>query len=925
MPPSPKNSLPKDARGALRKVLRSLLGGACLFLGVLLGLLALLQGAILALNAAHEGFPVPGIVVRHLFAGAENAGLRADCGSLRFDLSGGVVLENLVVKDLQDREMLRAELVYVHVDPSLARKGILRLDTVLVDDASVILPAYLSDSGADAEVVKGIVAAAAVGEKSVALHFLQAEVGPVRAVLAAPVDFALPEGGAGAPADATGRNVTLQKGLRSLGRAAGYLRAVREPSMAVRPLEGGRYALSLWAAGAEAQGVEILAPEISAVADPSTLFSASLSARSLSGRGVTAEGVFARLEQPLALREVSFAELSGRVTLQAGRVAFHGVEARGVPIRAAREPGRTVLHLAAQLDGLPVSLDAGVEDDGDIQARGSLLTRPDLWLGLASIPVENLNKRLFAKEPYLLDFAAELPRGFTGWKASFRLLGWDIDARGMPVDWLRLRGTVDAQKLDCASVELYSGGSNASGTFHQDLKSLAWRIDVKGLIFPPEIVGPMGRWWLTIWPDFTFGKDRVVADLSLSGNWQNRHYANIIGTVSMRNLLYAGVPIEEGNLWLHAGEGFVELFDLSAQVPSGTLKGSIAWLLKDGEGTNVIFRLNSTLAPADLDKAFGSPMATILPEWTFAKPPAASISGNLHKLAPGVWKREIFAQCVSGPGSWRGIPFHSLKAGIWSRPDGTFIEIPESVMLGGAMKGTVAILGTGAQQTLDIALHLEDTELTPTLTAIRRFGGKEASQEEVGRAGLVRLDFAGKADMKDIASTMLASGSFDVRSAELGRIKVFGALSTLLSSVGFNYGTFSLDSIKSRFRMDNAILRLREAEISGPAIRVAAKGDIRLVDSGLNFEVKVFVLSGQKAGFMNIFGALLSPFGYILELTLKGTLEEPVWRFRIDPRNLFDNGGAVKPPPVAGRTGASPAPAATSVKKKASVPSGKGR
>jgi hypothetical protein len=925
MPPSLKNSPNRGVSSALRTVLRSLLGGACLVLAALLAFLALFQGAILALNAAHKGIPVPGVLVRKVLSGAQTAGLRADCGSLRFDLSGGIILENLVVKDLQDREMLRAGLVYAHVDPSLARKGIFRADTVLVDDASVILPAYLSDNGADAEVVRGIAAAATVWENKVALPFLQAEVGPVRAVLAAPVDFSLPGGGAGAPADATGRNVTLQKSLRSLGRAAGFLGAFREPSMAVTPLEGGRYGLSLWAEGARVGDVEILMPEIFAVADPSTLYSASLSARSVSGHGVMAESVFARLEQPQALQEASFEELSGGAVLQAGRVVRRGVEARGVPVRVERSDGRTSLHLAAELEALPLSLDAVVEKNGDIQAQGSIRTRPDLWLGLASIPAENLNKRFFSKEPYLLEFSAELPRGFAGWKASFRLLGWDIDARGMPVEWMRLRGTVDAEKLDCQSVELYSGGSTAIGTFHQDLKSLAWRIDVKGRIFPPEIAGPMGRWWLTIWPDFTFGKNRVDADLSLSGNWHNRHYANIIGTVSMRNLLYAGVPIGEGDLWLHAGEGFVELYDLSARVPSGVLKGSIAWLLRDGEGTDVIFRLDSTLAPADLDKAFGSPMATILPEWTFAKPPSASISGNLKKLAPGVWKREIYADCVSGPGSWRGIAFHSLKAGIWSRPEGTFIEIPEAVMLGGVMKGTVAILGTGSEQKLDLALHLEDTELTPTLAAIRRFGGKEASQEEAGRAGLVRLDFAGKADLKDITNSMLASGSLDVRSAELGRIKVFGALSTLLSSVGFNYGTFSLDSMKSRFRMDNAIVRLRETEIGGPAVRVAAKGDIRLVDSGLNFEVKVFVLSGQKAGFMNIFGALLSPFGYILELTLKGTLEEPVWRFRIDPRNLFDNGGAVKPPQAAIQPAASPEGAATSVKKKTPVSVGKGR
>jgi hypothetical protein len=78
-----------------------------------------LQGTILALNAAHGGIPVPGVLVRRIFSGIEAAGLRADCGSLRFDLSGGIVAENLVVTDLQDRGCLRAGLVYVHWTPPL--------------------------------------------------------------------------------------------------------------------------------------------------------------------------------------------------------------------------------------------------------------------------------------------------------------------------------------------------------------------------------------------------------------------------------------------------------------------------------------------------------------------------------------------------------------------------------------------------------------------------------------------------------------------------------------------------------------------------------------------------------------------------------------------------------------------------------------
>ncbi|HNX05340.1 MAG TPA: AsmA-like C-terminal region-containing protein, partial [Opitutales bacterium] len=518
----------------------------------------------------------------------------------------------------------------------------------------------------------------------------------------------------------------------------------------------------------------------------------------------------------------------------------------------------------------------------------------------------------FAREPYRVEFSADVPEGVTGWTARFRLHGWDMDGRGMPVDWAIVSGFVNAESLFCDDVQLYTRGSWAKGTFRQDLSNLDWRMDLRGHIYPPEIGPALGRWWNPLWNEFTFDGQRVDADLTISGNWHDRHYANIKGSVAMHHLLYNGVRINEGRLNLYTGNGFVSLRDLHAESDSGNLDGEISWILKPDDLFDVALRLKSGMPVADLDKAFGSTMSSEVKEWTLATPPSVSLLGNISRLGPAQWTRTIYADAGAGAGSWRSIPFHSLRAQIWSGGGSTVIRVPEAVLLGGTMRADIVISGTGGDSRISMKIALSETEFTPTLAALQSLGGSKGDSQLQDRAGLARLDLVGSALIRDIPGTLDASGSFLVHDAELGKIKVFGALSTLLSGVGLNYGTFSLDAVRGSFRIGGGVAQLRDTQITGPAIRVDAKGSVKLADSGLDFDVKVFLLSNDKPSVMNLIGVILSPFGYILELSLKGSFDDPAWRFKLDPRNIFDRGGdtgATQTPKAAETPAASPAAA----------------
>jgi hypothetical protein len=861
--------------------------------------------------------PVPTRFVRHCAKALEAKGLGASCDGLYFDFTGGVHARGVRVTGMNGMDILRVGQLYTHISPENALGGVPEFDVLTIDDATVVLPAYISDSGAESPVASHIYTKLDISRRKIHVEYLQAQVGGLVVSVANPFDVD-PSLFRASPTNAAPDERVLAARIAAklarLGRMEAYLDHVEAPSLSIAPAADLSSAdARLLAKSVDWNGVSARGVDIEVAADKNfnlTLARAKMS--DVEAFGAKLAGVRVLPECPLKIPANldEAGKISGKARVYAAEVTYAGETVRGIDVRAERRPGATSFRTAFPYDGLPVSLAATVSDDRVATVDFELSARLGTVIRLGKLPEDKILKRFNTPEPFLILGRATVPKDANAFALDFQLWGWQMDARGMPVDNAYVRGHLTRDLLFCDDVHVDSRGSRVTGTFLQNIRTLDWRMCLKGSIYPPEIGPVLGKWWAPIWEDFTFDGPRVDADLDISGNWHERRYAYIVGIVDMEHIAYNGVRVKKGTLDLRTGKGFVDIYNIVAISDAGTMKGDIAWIIRPDETMDVTFAFTSNLPALDLDKAFGSVMTEQLPDWNFAHPPIARIRGNLEKLAPHKWTNDIYADVHVDGGEWRGIHFDSLVASVWNDKTRTIINIPGASLLGGTLSGVVAYDRSGEDKTIAFNLALNETDFTPTLRALQSLGPKKEEIAQI-RQGKVRLHYQGIAKTKDIAGSIEGHGSFMIHDADLAKIKVFGALSKLMDSIGRGYGTFTLDAVSGDFTTSKGYVHLKRTTLTGPAAKVDAKGRIGMTDKSLDFEAKVFLLSTDKVSLMNVFGTILTPFGYIMELNLRGTFDDPSWRFKIDPRNIFDGG---KPAPGA-KPEASAPPAASGVKK----------
>ena len=159
---------------------------------IVLGVMLSIQVFILT---ARE-LAVPGFVLREIESRLETAGLRVSFGGAIFDPSGHILLSDaqLALAGLDD-PVLRAESVYIELNPVSLWLGQIDPQSVRVSGADLLIPAMLSPSGTSEPLVQQLDFTIRPGKTARLVHLdhLTAQLGPV------PVDlvgaFQLPESG----------------------------------------------------------------------------------------------------------------------------------------------------------------------------------------------------------------------------------------------------------------------------------------------------------------------------------------------------------------------------------------------------------------------------------------------------------------------------------------------------------------------------------------------------------------------------------------------------------------------------------------------------------------------------------------------------------------------------------------------------------
>jgi len=468
-----------------------------------------------------------------------------------------------------------------------------------------------------------------------------------------------------------------------------------------------------------------------------------------------------------------------------------------------------------------------------------------------------------------------------GWKptsAEFSLQTGQLVAMDVPIAKLEATGNYSPGELQLQHFAVQLKPGNVTGSLHQDLNTLDYRLLLDGEFFPYQINPWMEDWWEDLWARFRFTGLPVKANFSLEGKWDTLNKRDIFGEATIDNASYRGVPFTQLKGRLRSIPKYTELFDLNAKLKEGYAKGTLSWILhptKRNRLTSQRFSLQGKLLPETAGKLFGKEVTEALQDFKVAKPAKVESSGVIYGREPPAFvgrnPTDAFAvSCQTDELTYQSIPLKNLDLFLHARGPALTIRPLKFDFAQGSAEGWLKHRPSPAKESpLEISMQfrdlnkkqaLEHLSLNPRLKKQITPPAKDSSNKAIIES--MQVHAIGNPDE---ISSFQGKGKFNLFDPDLAKVNMLSLLSKELTALTLPLISYRFNRMKSDFTLKDKKLVIAPDPllITGPNAKVEATGNLHLKTQDLNFRVKLFPLGIPLAG--------------ILEMRLGGKLNKPKW------------------------------------------------
>ncbi|MCC5806055.1 MAG: hypothetical protein JJU00_06965 [Opitutales bacterium] len=642
-----------------------------------------------------------------------------------------------------------------------------------------------------------------------------------------------------------------------------------------------------------------------------------LSLRALEASGARTEGVRAAVH----ITETSAAL---RSQLRIRRLTYDQYHAEALDAALALDPDTRILaldHANIVFAGMDIQLLGEADPDSPAASTATVYARIDPATTLDTLFPENEDLERF---PVTADTRS--------WIRA--RIHWPED------DWARPVARLDGEFVDFSVAHesyahtLFEGaatlsavafepvevtdrdGQHASGAFLMDFNNTTFRILAEGALHPRRLDNYFqGDWWADLRERIDSGEKPFEADVDVVANWVEQEQTHSVVWVRGEEFTYLGHPVASGEAIIRQGPARVDLVDLKARTgDGGFFGGTLGWRLHGGtppdyENQTLHVDIDSTLDLPALAVAFDQPWIT--DDFAADTPPRVRVTGEqLSKRGGEVTGASLDIGIEADTFSYREVAGEKLLMDARLRDARLDLDIRELSAFGGRVEGTVSIADRTAEEPA-FQIDLDGSRLSypELLRLLRQFTMTEEERAEappLPERGIVRFELNGEGVFPHV-ERFSGEGSVALEKADLGTIRLVGILSRILEQVGLPLASFTLNSMETRFRVADRVLHLPDLTFQGPTMRVRAEGDIALPDQRLALDLRVFPLTPEENPLVSALGIVFRPLTYALRIELSGTPENPSWRFRHSPLNVFRStpepiepveGERLLPPPV---------------------------
>lgn len=883
------------------------------------GILSVVAGSMLFLLFAPE-VPVPRFVVKALEANLAAEGLSQRIDSIQFDSGGRILLNGIrLYSTAYEEPLVRVDHALIGLDLSSILFGKIRASSLQISRGRLLSPSAVSPSGLPGEVLSDLSGSVQLAAGRVEIDYVIFRAGEIRAQATGSIQ--LPD---------RGKTRTDQPGLSTaIAQLVAQIPRIIEIEDLMTDLEAPIVRLNF-------------APNRTDGYDATVHLMAD-GYRTATGTRV--QSVDATIDLATHLGKIETINASGRVATaeqkelaRIGSVAFQA-EWSGMPSREAPYPDKVTLNIARISSHRAVlahtTLIARPQADGYVSLDGStILGRQPIRIGGTVHPGEGratlgisgragtdwlqLGSDIIGSDvTYYADLSrkpvyrveADLGPDWAWSEVRFEGMASDFVARGVLLDTAYAHGRVSPTGVMVDQIEVRQGRTRASMAYTDNFATRDYRFQVKGSTRPVAISGWFGPWWEDFWKDFDVPVEGGQCDLNIIGNWFGIRKTRVAGSVDASNITVKGFRFDHFDGLIFIRPHYFDIYAAQAERPEGSISGEFQLRYEPGNRLPIEqhFKAESGIDLKSAARIFGHGGINMLAPYGYETPPQVDFTGSILRDGDK-WDTDISLQIdTDHPFIYEEFPLDSLHTRV--RILNKRVELPEvrSTYAGGDLTGEALVDDAGI---LSFDGSLKQARFQDAIATfgeyLRRNDPPTANDEGDERyedrhpGGLLDLSMKAKGALGNFSS-YVGEGRFEISEAELGRIHLFGILSSALQSTMLKFSTLRFTEATSDILVDRNEVYFPDLAVYGPLAAIKSVGSYDIPTGHLDFQARFFPFDRSSFPVFALLDTMLHPLSSFFEVKMTGTLAAPDMSVSLggaDPSRPFATEPTIEGPPT---------------------------
>lgn len=546
---------------------------------------------------------------------------------------------------------------------------------------------------------------------------------------------------------------------------------------------------------------------------------------------------------------------------------------------------------------------------GDIKTRSGTLDLDVYWLpqSICMTPhFDNLIKLYADKVKFLKtprwQASLLISDGLNFKDASIFLNAGPMDIYGVSIDAIDAKIQVSPGGLVLENAYVSKDHQLSIVSFKNDFNTNTFKALVRGFIYPLDLSSWMPDWWTEVFDDFNFKQYPLYGDLEIKGSWTDINEIFVYGFTKGRNFSYKGFNLEYAfsKIWcINLFVTLSDLFIIDPQEHKGTFDMQLVFRDESDDPYYTVFKGRCNLPADALNVLPGTEELTGV--FDFNEPPDTSIEAYLYDTSlPISSKNVIFIKSkTSDPFTAYGYPFDYLDVIAMYTKEQLDVTSLEFGFAHGVGRGQASLhfnnqnISNADELSFDVSLkgahRFAVQNAIPYLRGVQALIDEHSQKQQetpwnpIGEhGGLLDVNISAAGIYGDWLSF---NGSADCHlyDSELGKIRLFGALSLILDPLFLGLGTLSLNDLNAHININHNMLQFSDVLITGPSARINMTGNLDLVADVVDFKVEVDPFGNLNVPVVSQILWITKPVTSALKLNLRGTIEQPAWEFRHTP------------------------------------------